>query len=548
MNGKSTIRKHVLLLAGVICIGVGMVAYVLWSPPETSFKGSVRFSPEEAVHVAELSIQGQVAQETFTQSGTPLVAYDWQMEHFLASALEGAEDEYYTKYGLPGFTYVCNFVSGDGASRVSVTVDAYTNTVVGWHKDWLRAPESEFTDAGASEARARAFLTEQGIPSDVVMLEDQLVASTSASVFTYRRIGSEVESVYGVGYLTYRVGVSSGEVTEFARIIHTPPAFTDTTVLNEQRTESVDMFWSVVNLALLFAAIFYLYRFKTTGWVATSHISKVLGVSLLILILLEGLNAVTVLGTTFGASTSTGYVFAFLGFVAISIVMYCVPSIVFLVAGVALYKQIEPQKEPLLSTHTKGVVPALIEGTSKGYIIGGIAVIVMGLISLVDTSIMANDSPKDLAYLIATVYPAFSVFSIVALIPALTEEIAFRLFSFALFTHLSKSRAVGATVATVIWILPHVELLGRVDILELVYFSVVGALFAFAFLRYDLLTAVVAHFVLNSVLGVVFVGLIFALKATILWSALLIALLPAIIGVVVYLVVKYTRKDFHSVC
>jgi hypothetical protein len=118
-----------------------------------------------------------------------------------------------------------------------------------------------------------------------------------------------------------------------------------------------------------------------------------------------------------------------------------------------------------------------------------------------------------------------------ALVAAVTEEGAFRLFGISLVRRYLKSTALALILPAVVWAFAHSNYAVFPVYLRGIELTIGGIVFGWAFLRLGLLTGIVAHYVVDAVL--IGLPLLTAGAAGYTASGLVVmglALLPAVLG------------------
>ena len=127
-------------------------------------------------------------------------------------------------------------------------------------------------------------------------------------------------------------------------------------------------------------------------------------------------------------------------------------------------------------------------------------------------------------------YPFLTPLTI-SLVAAISEETIYRLFGISLFKRLSGSTAVALVIPAAIWAFGHSNYPVFPVYIRGIELTIVGTFFGIAFLRYGLVTCIVAHYVIDTIaLGL---PLITSGNSTYLVSGLTViglALLPGVVG------------------
>jgi hypothetical protein len=137
--------------------------------------------------------------------------------------------------------------------------------------------------------------------------------------------------------------------------------------------------------------------------------------------------------------------------------------------------------------------------------------------------------------------PAFTLMLSLGIMAAIMEEVTFRLFGILWISSLTKSTIIGVLVATVVWAFAHTD--GSV---LPVWFRgsevlIGGLLFAYFFIRYNILTTIVAHYVHNIIIAGIL--LLFTFGTAQIMPVILIFFMPAIVYLLVELGVNFRTKS-----
>ncbi len=119
----------------------------------------------------------------------------------------------------------------------------------------------------------------------------------------------------------------------------------------------------------------------------------------------------------------------------------------------------------------------------------------------------------------------------IALVAAITEEGTYRLFGICLVRRYFKSTALALVLPALVWAFGHSTYVVFPIYLRGIELTIGGVLFGLAFLRYGLLTCVVAHYVVDAVLfGIPLLGAAAGSYRTAGLVVMGLALVPAVLG------------------
>ena len=526
-----TYNKSIYGLLGIVTLFVVVGFFTLWLTPHFSTSERIQLTQDEASQYAISLLQAQNVGEVYTQTQRPLLTTDWVASFFITDTLGDKQKTYYAEYDLPTFTYICEVTSREGA-LYTVSVDASTGDVVAWNVHTIPGNLENQSPTATLSDSVTSYLEKRGLSAPSLTVASEESATTTdvvgrkvtvlRSVFVLQ--GSELESPYGKGYVTYVVRSVGDTIVSLAQTFVVPEAYQQEAQASQQSGFGIRLFLNILYFCLLGAAVYVLYIYRShVRLVYQTPLLLTLGIT--VLIALETVNGGAAIVHLIGGVGSPDRVVPILLLGLLTTVMFALPFFVFLTAGIVLWKQDSTcHSVPILA---KRDVLRMAKSVYLGYMIGGIVIIIFTLTTLTESGGMIGKSVKDLEYLIATHFPVFSIFSLVAFIPAFVEEVTYRLFAFVFITHYFGSRYLGALVATLLWVVPHIESL---DFLEIVYFCVLGALLMGVLLRQGLLASVIVHYVVNAALGVFLIGTMFALSDSMVWASVLILALPAVLG------------------
>ncbi len=217
------------------------------------------------------------------------------------------------------------------------------------------------------------------------------------------------------------------------------------------------------------------------------------------------------------------------------------------VAGMSKALQSEPERAlPLTQLPRKGDASrAYAQALVRGYLLG---VMVLGLTYALywvgETYFgvwysleggLGVDSTV-LAYV-----PAFSYALSYGLIAAITEEFLFRMFGILVFRQIFKSTWAAVLLATLVWAFAHTD-----GTIFPVWFRgvevfVTGLIFAYFFLRYNILTTIVAHYVHNTIIAASILFITLGMSQIVPVIIMLFA--PILVYWMVYLYTNHFRKE-----
>lgn len=431
--------------------------------------------------------------------------------------------------------YSVRFFKPEQIEEYDVTIDAFRGEIVDFSQTLPEdAPIENVAEADAIEA-ARQF-----VAREVETSPDNLVVHTKKEetfpggveryiVFSWT--GSEVDSEYGKGFLTFETVVRGKSVTAFLPSFEYPEAY-ERALDKSSSIGALVGFGSLLAwvLIIIAALVFMIKSFSahTAVWKLSLAVTVVLG----ILSIFDFANQYpeTLAWYSTIDSMMVYWIFAALGSVFVIIVMslmFFIPS----VAGTTLATQkYQDRIAPLTSLPRTGETKSLYRlALVRGYLLGILFLGFTLALYWVGEEYLGVWYPYGEAeslFGLSSFVPAFSLMLSLGLTAAITEEVTFRLFGILWISKLTKSTALGVLIATLVWAFAHTDGSVLPVWFRGVEVLVGGLLFAYFFIRYNILTTIVAHYVHNIIIaGIV---LLFTFGGQQIIPALVIFFVPAI--------------------
>lgn len=443
---------------------------------------------------------------------------------------------YKDKYIHAPTVYYGRFFKPEEIEEYDVTIDAYRGSIVNFSQTLPEeAVIAETTESDAIEAARQFIAAKIKVTPDTLVVhskEENKYPGGIERLVTFAWKGSEVDSEYGKGFVTFDTIVRGVSVVGFSPSFEYPEPY-------ERALEKSGNVGSLVGFGSLLAWVFVIIAALVSMIRAFSSHKAVWKLSLGVVIVLSALSIIDFINlypetrawydtidsmTVYWIFAALFSVFAIL----VTALMFFIPS----VAGVTL--AVEKYREriaPLMSSPSSPDVKSAYRlALVRGYLLGVLFLgFTFALYWIGDTYLGVWYPYGESAILsgLGSFIPAFTLMLSLGIMAAISEEVTFRLFGILWISSLTKSTAIGVLVATIIWAFAHTD--GSV---LPVWFRgaevfMGGLLFAYFFMRYNILTTIVAHYVHNIIIaGMV---LLFTFGIAQLVPALLIFLMPAII-------------------
>lgn len=515
---------------------IGWQAYTDWNQLPVAEQRPVLQSSEVDV-IAEVFMKDHFSLDLSVYQKASMLMTEARPDTFLEqSYLSKTERTAYKDTYLGASTvYYVRFFKPEVIEEYDVTIDAFRGTIIDFSQTLPKeAAIAEVSESDAIEVARQFVATKiQSSPEALVLhsKEENKYPGGIERYITFSWLGSELDSEYGKGFVTFNVTVRGRTVASFIPSFEYPEPY-------ERALDKSGNVGDLVGFASFFAwiliiigALMSMIRAFTTHkavWKLSLGVTIVLGV----LTMFDFINLYPETLASYSTIDSMPVHWIFAALIAVFAVvitslMFFMPSVAGNTIAVEKYRE---RVAPLMSVPRSPEIQssyrlALVRGYLLGILFLGFT---FALYWVGDTYLgvwYPYGEAQDLSGL-GSFVPAFTLMLSLGIIAAITEEITFRLFGILWISSLTKSTAVGVLVATVIWAFAHTD--GSVLPIWFRGAEVFmgGLLFAYFFMRYNILTTIVAHYVHNIILaGMV---LLFTFGTAQLVPALLIFCMPAI--------------------
>lgn len=442
---------------------------------------------------------------------------------FLANSYlsESEQTAYRDSYLSAISVYFVRFFKAEEIEEYIVTIDAYRGDIVDFTQILPEdAPIETVAEAEAVEAARLYVARVVETPAENLTVhtkkEETFPGGTERHiVFSWK--GSEVDSEYGKGFVTFETVVRGTAVTSFIPSFEYPEAY-ERALDKSSSIGALVGFGSLLAwfLIIIAALVFMIRSFSahTAVWKLSLGVTIVLGA----LSILDFANQYpeTLAWYSTIDSMMVYWIFAALGSVFVIILMslmFFIPSVAGNTLAVTKYQdRIAPLTSLPQTPHTKSLYRlALVRGYLLGILFLGFT-FALYFIGEEYLGVWYPYGGAESLLGLSSFVPAFSLMLSLGLMAAITEEVTFRLFGILWISTLTKSTTVGVLIATLVWAFAHTD--GSV---LPVWFRgaevlVGGLLFAYFFIRYNILTTIVAHYVHNIIIACIVLLFTFGLQ------------------------------------
>lgn len=430
---------------------------------------------------------------------------------FLAKSYLSEEERvaYRDSYLSAVSVYFVRFFKAEQIEEYSVTIDAFRGEIVDFTQTLPEDVLIPSISADDAIVAARQF-----VAREVATSPDNLIVHTKKEetfpggierhiVFSWK--GSEVDSEYGKGFVTFNTVVRGTSVSAFSPSFEYPEPYERAL----DKSSNIGMlvgFGSLLAwvLIIIAALVFMIQSFSAhkAVWKMSLGVTIVLG----ILSILDFVNLYpeTLVWYSTIDSMTVYWIFAAFasafGIILLSL-MFFVPS----VAGNTLaVEKYQDRIAPLMSAPRTPETKTLYRlALVRGYLLGIFFLGFTFALYWIGEEYFGVWYPYGEAMLpggLSSFVPAFTLMLSLGLTAAITEEITFRLFGILWISKLTRSTALGVLIATLVWAFAHTDGSVLPVWFRGVEVLVGGLLFAYFFIRYNILTTIVAHYVHNIII------------------------------------------------
>lgn len=374
------------------------------------------------------------------------------------------------------------------------------------------AAEGDSISQDSARALAAAFVTsELGIDLADWRLEDQSTEALDNRLdhsFTWEMEGSEIEwrpedPEAGTASVRLSVQVQGSEIGGFSRYLDVPERFqrelsSETSVGNLLGLVSLALMFALVVIALVLAIV--LYKRDRIRWGGGLWLGSIVAVTAF----LTGLLSYPLLKAQYLTNVPYG---VFVGVAAVGLlvvsVAYGLAIWVSAASGETLTRESFPSALRAFSSWIAGrfFTRGATAETLRGYAVGLAFIGYVTLFYIVGTRHLGVWLPADSPHSqLLGMYLPWLVPLLIATQAAVSEETIFRLFGVSLVKRYLKSTFVALLIPAVIWAFAHSTYPVYPVYVRGIELTIAGFVFGWVFIRYGLLTMLIAHFVIDAVL------------------------------------------------
>ncbi|MCX6744453.1 MAG: type II CAAX endopeptidase family protein [Candidatus Parcubacteria bacterium] len=552
-------KPFTLLLIALAILGIVLFGYQFYEDTKSFHKGDFAkmFEPIITGQEATAKAKEYLVQNNFAPADldkyTPTLSFisDDQGLAFLDKTQGDAKAaEYLDQKKLPTLDYAVRFYKELEVEEYNVELDASTGEITGYAHILPEEAKLDSLTQEQAQEMALAFLTKNYDPATLEKKDevDYKQPNRTDYAVSYKVKDTELQTQYGEAHAEMSVVIQGNQIGGFSYSLFVPENFG----LAISKEMSSGMFLSILSaLATVFiyvlAFVIMIQKFikKQTNWKFFLYVSLIL----LALLILGLVNSYPLL--KFSYATEAPYL-VFMGIVFVTGLIALIFSVagifISFVSGEALAREVWPEKITVLNKIIKKeyLSKDLAYAVGRGYLV---AFISLGLTTLIYIfgekylGVWSLSTYQDLGDLL-TYFPPLVLFTTITM-AAIMEEFLYRLIGITFFRKYLKSTILAVLVTTLIWAVAHSNYPVFPYYFRAIELMITGSFFGYIFVRYNLTTMIVAHYLINGIL----LGstLFFSGRLDLLVYSLVIIVLPLILGLISFFLSKKSQPTLTPI-
>ncbi len=535
MSSDNRLISPYMLLAGL----AGLVAFVLLYRSAT---------PQAAVTLEVTRDEAVASAQNFLEEqGTDLAVFKRAVQFrgssislvFLERTIGLDEASRWAREEVPIWSWRIRWFQPNEKEEWSVRVGV-DGTVVGLRHLIEEAAAGADLEEDSARAIAESFVQDRGWS----LADFELVESSSEKqdnrtdhTFTWEKSGSAVtwqtdDPEAGTGSVRLSVTVVGDRIGGYRHFLRVPEGF----ARDLERTLSVGQVIAIGSLGLTFllvltALVISIVRRDDVNW----RPALVLAALMVVLFVVSGLTAWPTV--KFGYPTELQWA-AYVGIIVVGLLFVALVYGIWVAftaaAGESLGRETFPSSLDGFVEAARGrlVIPAMARASLNGYALGFAVLGYLTVFYVFARSYLGAWLPAEGPY--SEIFNASLPFLApltISLLAGVTEEVTYRLFGISLFKRYLKSTVVALLIPAMIWAFAHSNYPVFPIYIRGIELTIAGLIFGVGFLRFGIVTCIVAHFVVDAVL--LGMPLLSSGNTAYLISGIAVmgfALLPAVLG------------------
>lgn len=438
---------------------------------------------------------------------------------------DGFED-FLDEHKLAYYKYSVRFFKEHEIEEVFVILDAENGKVIGFNR-YIEESESR-PPLSQDEAKAKAldFLSLEGFDKEALEDEDYLsdsVFNRTDHFFTFKFKGTDLDTDFGSTHLSLSITVLGDGIEGYDEpFVFVPETFYRSIDTQFGLGDLLSILAILASTLVLLASLVVMI----IGFVKASIKWKIflyIAIGVFVLLVLNSINEYQ--SIKYYYPTELPFFAFLLSTLSLSLIGSLGNSITLFITGASgqfLSNEIWPRK-----LYSKNASKSILIGYMVGLFSLGLTSLIflfgekyLGVWYLADISNYNN---------LLTIIPIIPVLMI-SILPAISEEFTYRLFGITFLKKYLKSTCLAVILMTIIWAVAHSSSPVFPFYFRAIEVFIGGLIFAYFFVRYDLITVITAHFIFNALITIP----IFLAYGNFLYTstALLVAILPLILAVI----------------
>ncbi len=457
-----------------------------------------------------------LSEEYLQEQGINLTGYEFAYSIYSDNTLEAFLNENFKKDeitkifkndNISRLIYSTRFFKNLEKEEYKVSINPVSKKVIGFSKIVKETHEEKAVSKKDAENVSISFLEKVGY--DLTQLEnydyvEQKFPNRVEHLFTFKIADTEKVSDYGKFFKKVSISSSGGNIYSFGETYFIPKEFKMKITHEQSYWKSfamLSLLISVLMIILAFVVFFKKVRQKNIQWKLFLGISTIL----FIFIVIDFFNGINLIKFTYLTNLSltmsliTAGIFTIITALVMVGIIYVTGS-----AGDHYYKKENGENNNFLgniktATASRETSISICVGYMLAFILTGVTSLIyyigeiyFGVWSYGDTNVI---------FLFTSSIPAFSVFIVIALFPAIAEELLYRLFSIRFFENVTKSLLLGIVISSLIWAVTHMTDTAFPFYFKGIELLIVGGLLGFYFSKFGIIATITAHYVYNSLLA-----------------------------------------------
>ncbi|MDI6903057.1 MAG: type II CAAX endopeptidase family protein [Methanocellales archaeon] len=526
---KKENRTHIVILAlGIIGL---MVFLQFWGAVFPTASIDLKLSKEDAMGEAKAFIVGRGTFDLDEYESTLLFSADDSAAVYLQKTLGMERANELMRDELPVWFWAIRWFKPLEKEEFTVDIDPATGEVISFNHELPEDAEGADLSQEKALEIAKDFLVLQGV--DLAAFELVKSSSEKRKARTDHHFKWEKKG-YKIGEATLRidVGVHGEDIGLYNKHLKVPESFTRDYEHESSRGMVLALVSMVFMILLVIAAlVVFIFKFKKddVDW----RFGVMVGGVVAVLFILSQLNSLPIVMAAYPTfMDKTMFILMITVVALIAALIYALMIFLSGSAGESLSREVLGNRTPVINEIRKRnfFSKELAYSSIRGYSLAFMFLGYITLFYLIGESFFGIWVPASGVYsnILSTSFPFLFPLTI-GVLAATSEEFIFRLFAIPLVKKYLKFTVLALVIPAVIWAFAHSSYPVFPVYVRGIELTIAGIIFGYFFLRYDLTTVLIAHYVIDAL--VVGLPLLKSANTYFLASGLIVvglALIPAI--------------------